>query len=271
MTDSAYCFCSCSFCRQRKVGCDRQLPRCGFCVRNRVECRYAAGIKRPGLRAGYVSQLETRLGPAQPHTLSRPAADMISAGELEDRVRNLEHGHAPNTEPYTPSIEPSQHYTASTTQAEPTMGDVSAEIQQQPSPSVTSAGHDQGYSVHNLLSPALAIELCGIWFDTYHPWFPILHQPSLSENLRASPDLEQCTHVLTIKAIAAVTVTHTRSMLATSEQLKRWSKELRDQVLVEAVEQSSLHSIQALLILSNLECGEGRSSKFWNLVALCKR
>lgn len=236
-----------------------------------MECRYAAGIKRPGLRAGYVSQLETRLGPAQPHTLSRPAADMISAGELEDRVRNLEHGHAPNTEPYTPSIELSQHYTASTTQAEPTMGDVSAEIQQQPSPSVTSAGHDQGYSVHNLLSPALAIELCGIWFDTYHPWFPILHQPSLSENLRASPDLEQCTHVLTIKAIAAVTVTHTRSMLATSEQLKRWSKELRDQVLVEAVEQSSLHSIQALLILSNLECGEGRSSKFWNLVALCKR
>merc|ERR1712000_248500 len=51
----------CYLCRQRKTKCDRTLPRCGFCVKAKVECRYVARPKKRGLRAGYVSQLETRI------------------------------------------------------------------------------------------------------------------------------------------------------------------------------------------------------------------
>lgn len=56
----------CHLCRQRKTKCDRTLPRCGFCVKAKVNCKYVANPKKRGLRAGYVSQLESRLGSASP-------------------------------------------------------------------------------------------------------------------------------------------------------------------------------------------------------------
>lgn len=121
------------------------------------------------------------------------------------------------------------------------------------------------------LTSALAIELCGIWFERYHPWFPILHQPSLFESLQSFPTLDNCSHSLTIKAIVAVTLTQSSSLAVTPAELERQSKGLGDQVLIEAVAQSSLQSIQALLILSNLDSGVGNLCKFWNLIALCKR
>jgi hypothetical protein len=53
---------SCFLCRQRKTKCDRLLPRCGFCVKAKVECQYVPRPKKRGLRAGYVSELESRIG-----------------------------------------------------------------------------------------------------------------------------------------------------------------------------------------------------------------
>lgn len=184
---------------------------------------------------------------------------------------HLEDGRRPNSHSCTPSTASSQYYTQSTMPARGPTEDAPDGIPHEPSPITAPPGRDQAYALIDPLSPVLAVELCGIWFETFHPWFPILHQPSLSEKLGTSSSLKQCSHYLTIKAIAAVTLPHSRSMLATTSELRKYSKRLRDQVLLEAVEQSSLQSVQALLILSNLECGEGRSSKFWSLIALCKR
>lgn len=52
----------CYLCRQRKTKCDRKLPRCGYCIKAKVNCQYVAQPKKRGLRAGYVSELEARLG-----------------------------------------------------------------------------------------------------------------------------------------------------------------------------------------------------------------
>lgn len=52
---------SCTTCRSRKVACDRRKPKCGFCTSNQFECEYAAA-RRPGVRAGYISKLDRRLG-----------------------------------------------------------------------------------------------------------------------------------------------------------------------------------------------------------------
>lgn len=52
----------CFLCRQRKTKCDRNLPSCGFCLKAKVECQYVPKPKKRGLRAGYVSQLENRIG-----------------------------------------------------------------------------------------------------------------------------------------------------------------------------------------------------------------
>lgn len=40
---------------------------------------------------------------------------------------------------------------------------------------------------------------------------------------------------------------------------------------MDAMKQISLQAVQALLILSNIDYGEGKVHEFWNLVALCKR
>lgn len=51
---------SCIVCRTRKQKCDRRLPSCNFCTQSGLECRWVTA-KQPGLRAGYVSELEKRL------------------------------------------------------------------------------------------------------------------------------------------------------------------------------------------------------------------
>lgn len=114
-------------------------------------------------------------------------------------------------------------------------------------------------------------ELCSIWFNQYHPWFPILHQPSLTASLQHLDGSGTLNPYLTVKAICAVTLCHYESHLVSSEERKQWSDSLRDAVCTQALNQVSLHSVQALLIISNLEYGEGRFEQFWNLIALCKR
>lgn len=52
----------CMLCRQRKTRCDRVLPRCGFCVKAKLDCQYVGQPKKRGLRAGYVNELEARIG-----------------------------------------------------------------------------------------------------------------------------------------------------------------------------------------------------------------
>jgi len=52
---------SCELCKQRKVKCDRGQPTCGWCSRNGQLCEYKER-KKPGLRAGYGRELESRLG-----------------------------------------------------------------------------------------------------------------------------------------------------------------------------------------------------------------
>jgi hypothetical protein len=56
---------ACSFCRRRKLKCDRRSP-CESCQKFGFECEYAPGISsgngRPDLKSSRVRQLEDRLG-----------------------------------------------------------------------------------------------------------------------------------------------------------------------------------------------------------------
>jgi hypothetical protein len=51
---------SCETCKGRKVKCDRAQPSCGWCVKNGQICEYKER-KKPGLRAGYGRELESKL------------------------------------------------------------------------------------------------------------------------------------------------------------------------------------------------------------------
>jgi hypothetical protein len=122
------------------------------------------------------------------------------------------------------------------------------------------------------LSPAILDELCTAWFAKYHSWFPILHQPSLLEVLQTSPILSATVHYIVFKAIAAVTIPHSHhSDSLTNDQRQTLSEDLRSQVVILAISQLSLQSLQAVLVLTIRDWGAGRLSEFWNLIALAKR
>ncbi|KAF2867810.1 hypothetical protein BDV95DRAFT_162291 [Massariosphaeria phaeospora] len=79
-------------------------------------------------------------------------------------------------------------------------------------------------------------------------------------------------HYIVFRAIAAVTITHSRRFDSlTNDQRHVLSDDLRRQVIMEAIGHLSLQSLQAVLILTIRDYGAGRLSEFWNLVALAKR
>ncbi|KAJ5596529.1 hypothetical protein N7450_002987 [Penicillium hetheringtonii] len=250
---------SCTTCRSRKVACDRRKPKCGFCTSNQFECEYAAA-RRPGVRAGYISKLDRRLV------------------ELEQRVYMLEgrNSQASAQRCGSPTLVISESDIALPGATYSPGQGIIHHHSNGPAPASSSTSAErETVSSHSVqfdpLSYPVLSELCAIWFKRYHPWFPILHQPSLIaslQQLKSSKDLDQS---LAVKAICVVTLPHYESPLVSLDERNQWSASLRDSICCQALKQVSLQSLQALLILSNLDYGEGRFEQFWNLIALCKR
>lgn len=121
------------------------------------------------------------------------------------------------------------------------------------------------------LSGPVASELCNTWFERYHPWFPILHQPSVMEAIQSSWDPKSSRRPLVLRAIVAATIRHDQLLPSTPEQRQNLSAQLSRFVLTEAMGTLSLDSVQALLILSVLHYGDGDILTSWNGLSICRR
>lgn len=116
------------------------------------------------------------------------------------------------------------------------------------------------------------VRLCTHWFDEFQSWFPILHQPTMLQDLQSHNFPSSAASFIVFKAMAAVILPHWDITGAgTSRQRYEMSLNLRSQVLTEAMGGLSLRAMQAVLILVILDWGSGRLSEAWNLMALCKR
>ncbi|KAF2731017.1 hypothetical protein EJ04DRAFT_554997 [Polyplosphaeria fusca] len=233
----------CLLCRQRKIKCNRRLPKCESCFRASVPCEYIKIKHKPGLRAGYVSELEERLS------------------KLEQEVRMLKSDRPPAATTVEVSSAPGSNSSGQSTRDAP---DSVARVSPR---SLRCSPSD-----FDPLSATILSELCTAWFAKYHSWFPILHQPTLLEILQSTPILSGTVQYIVFKAIAAVTIPHSyHSDSLTNDQRRQWSDDLHGQVVMEAISQLSLQSLQAVLILTIRDYGAGRLSEFWNLIALAKR
>lgn len=115
-------------------------------------------------------------------------------------------------------------------------------------------------------------DLCSVWFERYHPWFPILHKLSVLDTIQSAESLTESPLFMVLKAIVAVTLPHwSFTNPLSEEQRKKLSGQFRKQVILQAISDLSLQSLQAVLIVTIIDIGAGRLSEFWNLVALCKR
>ncbi|KAG0646927.1 hypothetical protein D0Z07_6161 [Hyphodiscus hymeniophilus] len=123
------------------------------------------------------------------------------------------------------------------------------------------------------LSEQTLSDLCSTWFERYHPWFPILHKLSLlQETHNHATPLVDSPQSIVFKAIVAVTLPHwCLSNPLTGKQRSQYSAQYRNEVIMQAIGNLSLQSLQAILIITTIDYGAGKLSEFWNLVALCKR
>ncbi|OBT84639.1 hypothetical protein VE02_05461 [Pseudogymnoascus sp. 03VT05] len=92
--------------------------------------------------------------------------------------------------------------------------------------------------------------------------------PAPSPSDLSPPSVETTTHVTPPTLDLS---TPDPSFPTTIEERTKWSKSLRDSTVIEAMGDLSLQSLQSLLILSINDYGIGEMSRFWNLIALCKR
>lgn len=135
----------------------------------------------------------------------------------------------------------------------------SSAVQMETDPSPLVASPD------NILIEPLRYDLQMIWLQRYRPWFPILHHTSVSQAFSEASS----TQCLLQKAIIAVTIWDIPSI--SSEQKQLVSTNLRQEVILVAMESLTLRSVQSLLILSILFWGEGNWVKYSNLTAMCQR
>lgn len=113
---------------------------------------------------------------------------------------------------------------------------------------------------------------CSIWFEQYHSWFPILHQPTILESCRQFIDHSNGAVSLVLKSVAAVIIpTQPLPAHVNDNERQKWLLSMEDDITLAAFHNLSLQSLQALLILTIPVFGAGRMAEFYNLMALCKR
>lgn len=295
----------CVVCRQRKVACNRQRPRCGLCVKYDFECEYKGRQQRPGLRAGYVSRLEEQLSmfPTDSPSVDpgRVCADPTElTGNVEARLRVVEGklargdtgeerhdaspAHSPvHVTPFRPrSCSPASASASSAAMPESRHHDVTNSMGRTPSfppygsgpdlpwdfvsPAVRGGSLDAPHATSHLFPEAA--EIRSVWYRKYHPWFPILHETSFERASNAGQDSPQR---LVYEAIVCILSCDARGLLQQREPPNEASRRMRDAVVQRAMQVNSLRSIQALLIVSIYYYTEANLTMFWNLLAVCKR
>ncbi|KAF2656749.1 hypothetical protein K491DRAFT_691794 [Lophiostoma macrostomum CBS 122681] len=250
----------CLLCRQRKIRCDRNLPGCESCIKLKADCQYVRVKNKPGLRAGYVSELEQRLAKLEKEVqaikVDRASKERAGLEEVLFRLRHSGEEPPSDIQDAMQSSSPTQSFVAA---VEDTVGASPKTARYSP-------------PVFDPLAKGVIDELCTTWFQKYHAWFPILHQPSLLEVLQTSSDLSTTMYSIVFRAIAVVAIPHWGQTAAlTSEQRHKLSDDLRGQIVMESISHLSLQSLQAVLMLTIRDWGLGRLIEFWNLVALAKR
>ncbi|KAK5093142.1 hypothetical protein LTR70_004923 [Exophiala xenobiotica] len=240
----------CALCRQRKTKCDRQLPKCGFCVKAKVECQYLPQPKKRGLRAGYVAELESRLA---------------SLEKQIETIRSL-----PPVAPAPPTTNLDGH----AQQHSPRITLSRANI----SPTHTSTPHniisDTNAATADMMSLPLSFfyTLAELWFTEDHKWVPILERDHIRNSLAALHNpVDQIPDVV-LRAVIALKIAYSSQAICLGYKgRRRLSMYLRSQVLVEAMAKPSLSSIQALFIVALLDIGSDDIPSAFNIMSMCRR
>ncbi|KAF2493903.1 hypothetical protein BU16DRAFT_512041 [Lophium mytilinum] len=276
---------SCELCKTRKVKCDRGQPSCGWCVKNTHICEYKQR-KKPGLRAGYGRELEARLdrlediiqkqqnqisqlsshsnppshsSPPQESSLFR-SPPMIHTPHIP-RPETALFIQKPSTFPSQPSLQSDFGYTAPIPQSPFETDRFAGSAIHQP----IAQQSDNGFPPYDLL-----YGLADLFFKHINTWCPILHRPSTLNSLFGPSSLEEADRIL-LHAIVATTLRFSTDPRLTPENRERYHQTSKEKVLLYGLENSSVKSLQAMVILALDLVGCSNGPPGWNLLALITR
>jgi len=126
-------------------------------------------------------------------------------------------------------------------------------------------------STRTLLAEPGISQSCRTWFEKYHPWFPLLHQQTLLQCLKTFTNIADTGRPLVLQAIAAATVGSVDNVNGSPKDSHAQGTELKNVTIIAALNAPCLDSIQALLVLSMMQYGNGCTAEAGNLLAMCRK
>lgn len=116
----------------------------------------------------------------------------------------------------------------------------------------------------------LLYALVDLYFKHINTWCPILHRKSTLDSLFGPMMIEETDKIL-LHAIVATTLRYSTDARLTEERRRHYHAVSKQRVLLYGMENSSVKSLQALVILSLDLCGDSNGPPGWNIMALITR
>lgn len=131
-------------------------------------------------------------------------------------------------------------------------------------------GQTQITSDQDLPPYDLLYALVDLYFKHINTWCPILHRKSTLDSLFGSSTLDDTDKVL-LHSIVAATLRYSTDPRLTEEKRRHYHDVSKQRVLLFGMENSSVKSLQALVILALDLCGSSNGPPGWNIMALITR
>lgn len=302
---------SCELCKQRKVKCDRGQPQCGWCLRNGQVCEYRERKKpglRAGYGReleGRLDRLENALE-SQQQLLHQLAASLPSQQNVDHSPMAAHVSHAPLQEAPLYMQRPPQFRAATSTldakspqnygtHRHSTNGLYTSQQPPLARMQSTSSAHDSyaptdppleapslnipGTAQNGVVTTApdgdlppydLLYALVDLFFKHINTWCPILHRQTTRDALFGSSGLDEADRIL-LHAMVATTLRFSTDARLNEPARSQYHDRSKQKVLLYGLENSSVKSLQALVILALDIVGSSNGPPGWNLLALITR
>lgn len=116
----------------------------------------------------------------------------------------------------------------------------------------------------------LLYALVDLYFKHINTWCPILHRKTTLDALFGPSTLQETDRIL-LHAIVATTMRYSNDSRLTEARRQHYHQISKQRVLLYGMENSSVKSLQALVILALDLCGDSNGPPGWNIMALITR
>jgi hypothetical protein len=114
-------------------------------------------------------------------------------------------------------------------------------------------------------------EIVDAYFFFIHPWISILHEPSVRAGLQAAPKTYPFPQIFQAMVVAALRFVRKGLTGSTSHFAVEQTSKSRQEILISAMDDISVQSVQTLLILIYTDLGDGSPQRAFGLLGVVAR